>query len=184
MILIIDCCSGRESLSYDEFVRPVLGIAMERDACAARHISQVEGNDLLSADGIIICGTALMDNDFLKHARRFIALKRLEKPVLGICAGMQIISKVFGGGIERLQEIGMTRIRVVKKDPLFSGKREFGAYSLHNLCAKLPPSFTELARSSGCLQAFRHDMKPVYGVLFHPEVRNRWIIDNFLKMQL
>jgi GMP synthase (glutamine-hydrolysing) len=37
-----------------------------------------------------------------------------------------------------------------------------------------------LAASEGRVQAIRHRSFPLYGLLFHPEVRNEWLIERFL----
>jgi GMP synthase-like glutamine amidotransferase len=44
----------------------------------------------------------------------------------------------------------------------------------------LPDSFRILATSRKGPAIIRHGERPVYGVLFHPEVRNEWLIERFL----
>jgi GMP synthase-like glutamine amidotransferase len=31
-------------------------------------------------------------------------------------------------------------------------------------------------------KAFQHETRPIYGIIFHPEVRNRWILDRFANL--
>ena len=61
-------------------------------------------------------------------------------------------------------------------------KKEFEAYELHNYSVKPSKDFEILAKSKKCVQAIKHKSKPIYGILFHPEVRNKWIIKRFLKL--
>ncbi|RLI97400.1 MAG: hypothetical protein DRO99_03070 [Candidatus Aenigmatarchaeota archaeon] len=176
MTMLIDVCMEKDSLWKHEFVDPV-----QRAAPGSRvvHMSDVTEQDIGEADSIIICGTALMDNEYMKHWNDFGWLKRTDVPVLGICAGAHIISKIFGGSICMSNEIGMVEIRVTERNDLFRGT--FHAYELHNSAASLPRGFIALAESDKCLQAFRHASKDIYGVLFHPEVRNTGTIARFLE---
>jgi GMP synthase-like glutamine amidotransferase len=85
---------------------------------------------------------------------------------------------VFGLVLTRCVEIGMTQMTTIALNSLFSGA--FQAYSLHNFAVESSDEFEILAESKKCLQAIKNKQKPIYGVLFHPEVRNPAIIKNFL----
>jgi GMP synthase-like glutamine amidotransferase len=69
-----------------------------------------------------------------------------------------------------------------EENALFSGK--FNAYALHNFAVSPSGSFGLLAKSGKCAHAIKHKERDLYGVLFHPEVRNVQIIDNFVKNRL
>jgi GMP synthase (glutamine-hydrolysing) len=120
-----------------------------------------------------------MDTTTLNRITRFNWLKNFNIPVLGICAGMQTIGLVFGGYLENCREIGMIKIETFKKNILFSST--FQAYSLHNYSLEPPAEFEMLAKSENCIQAIKHKNKDIYGVLFHPEVRNKEVIQNFIQ---
>jgi GMP synthase (glutamine-hydrolysing) len=120
-----------------------------------------------------------MDTTTLNRIARFNWLKNFNIPVLGICAGMQTIGLVFGGYLENCREIGMIKIETFKKNILFSST--FQAYSLHNYSLEPPAEFEMLAKSENCIQAIKHKNKDIYGVLFHPEVRNKEVIQNFIQ---
>ncbi|MDN7024339.1 hypothetical protein FGU65_05445 [Methanoculleus sp. FWC-SCC1] len=181
MILIVDLGYRENSLGLDEFVMPIVHIVREAGAdCCIRHFTDIDEDILRQADGVILCGTALRDNLFADRIGEFAWLEGFEKPVLGICAGMQVLTLIFGGSIEACGEIGMTDIRVTAADPLFDGRDDFTAYELHTFSVKPPEPFTVLAHSDRCIQAVRHRARPLYGVIFHPEVRSEWVVTRFL----
>jgi GMP synthase-like glutamine amidotransferase len=181
MILVVDLCWEKDSLSHPEFVLPIAEIVRAAgEKVCIRHFSEVSERDRIAASSIILCGTALKDHVFADHPELFSWIPGCGRPVLGICAGMQAIAKAFGGGTEPGCEIGMTEVRVTAEDPLFPGKDRFEAYELHTYAAVCPRSFWVIAESSGCIQAIRHRTLPIYGVMFHPEVRNEWVVEQFL----
>jgi GMP synthase-like glutamine amidotransferase len=73
----------------------------------------------------------------------------------------------------------MTRITTTAPNPLFSST--FHAYALHNFSLKSGEGFEVLAESKKCVQAIKRKNEHIYGVLFHPEVRNPEIIQRFVK---
>ena len=194
-ILVIDCTA--EKLHFLEFVQPILDAIQKSNTnkskktaldCSVVHYSKLTEKQALNADAIILTGTSLADNTHLQHIAKFGFLKNYQKPVLGICAGMQIIAKVFGAEIEKRKstEIGNIKIKISKDDLLFAGlENGFAAYALHNNSTTLPKNFELLASSSLCkVQAFRHKSKPIYGVEFHPEVGSKKVLRNWLEIVL
>lgn len=175
-ILIIDMCPEKDSLWKGEFVRPIIDIACGNCDCEVYHFTEDFNSD--NYDKIILSGSPLGDFEYLKYIDKFEWLKTIEKPVLGICAGMQVISKVFGCDLIDCQEIGMTKIKTIKENKLFCG--EFEAYSLHNSAVKINENFEILAESDKCAQAIKHNETDISGVLFHPEARNKLIISRFI----
>jgi GMP synthase-like glutamine amidotransferase len=178
MILVVDMNFKKNSLGFTEFVSPIISIAEELDECVVRHYSEVRQEDTRNCSKLILSGTALKDNATLKQTEKFEWIKDCDKPVLGICAGMQTIGLVFGSRLEKCLEIGMTQITTLMANSLFSSS--FKAYSLHNYSIQPSLGFDVLAESTKCMQAVKHKEKAIYGVLFHPEVRNKEIIQNFI----
>ena len=191
-ILVVDCTS--EKLHFPEFVQPVLD-AIQGSGSAKKssksgfdysvvHRSKLTERQAMNAQALILTGTSLADNAYLKNISKFNFLKNYEKPVLGICAGMHIIANVFGAKIEKRKsaEIGNIKVEISKDDSLFAGMgNEFIAYALHNNSTTLPKNFILLASSQQCkVQAFRHKSKPIYGVEFHPEVGSKKVLVNWL----
>jgi GMP synthase (glutamine-hydrolysing) len=181
MILLVDLCYRDGSLGREEFVCPIARIV---DAAGEEyrvvHHSRVPGSAARDCDGIILCGTPIRDNGFLRDPSSFSWLSERGLPILGICAGMQVLTLLAGGTVIPCPVIGMTEVRVTASDPIVPGIRTFEVYELHDSACTLPPGYVILAESDRCIQLFRDPVRPVYGVMFHPEVRNEWVVGRFL----
>jgi GMP synthase-like glutamine amidotransferase len=182
MILVVDMNWKKDSLAYGEFVLPIVMAVEPLEPCKVKHYLEVESQEPADYSRIILSGTALKDFAFLEHLDRFSWIKNCEKPILGICAGMQTISQVYGVPLTACLQVGMTEIIPLKENPLFRGS--FKAYALHSYSVTPSATFEVLAESSKCIQALKHKQKTIYGVLFHPEVRNPDILHRFAKLNL
>ena len=175
MILIVNIC--KERLHYYEFVKPIEDIVKQN--FFTKHYKEISKSDLEKVDKVIICGTSLNDEDYLNHIERFSWIKNFEKPILGICGGAQIIGKIFGGKLEGQIEIGQKTI-LFEKD--FLGmKGEKQVYELHNFFVEYSRDFEVFATSS-VPQVAKHKEKPIFCTLFHPEVRQKQLISNFVNI--
>lgn len=172
MILIISTC--QDKLSEEEFVKPIANIVKNFEIKHYKDVGYVD-----NYDKIIICGTALEDNEFIKNLNKFNWLKNTDKDVLGICSGMQIIALMFDAKLTKQKEIGMIQIKCKKINRLFSKNLE--VYELHNNGLKNLDNFNILAENDN-IQSIKHKEKPFYGIMFHPEVRNEEIIKNFISL--
>ncbi len=171
-----------EKMHFFEFVKPVQDIVKAcGKKCSAKHYSEITAKDVEKAEKIILCGTSLRDTAYLNNLEKFSFLKKFRKPVLGICAGMQVIAEVFSCGLEKCAEIGLVKIEFEKNFLGAEGIQE--VFELHNFgvkdSAKLREIFDVYAET-GTVQAFMHRWKPFYGVLFHPEVRQKELVKNFV----
>jgi len=168
MILIVSTCS--DPLSELEFVRPLEKIISDSNVV---HYTAITADDIETADKIIITGTALKDFDYLEDD--FGWLKTVNKPVLGICAGMQAIVKTFGGELSDETTIGVQTVTVLKESILASD--DFNAYFLHSKTGA--GDFDVLGTVDGNPAMIKHPSKEIYGVIFHPEVMNEELIAAF-----
>ena len=183
MILIVDLCYKPRSLSRYEFVDPIAGIVRRTGSMyEIVHFTELTGDLIEKAGGIILCGTALKDNFFAERINLFSWIEDLNKPLLGICAGMQVVATVFGGGIVPQPKIGLEKIEIVKETPLLGPPREIEGYHLHNFGVTLPPGFDLVAGRPSLIEAFKHQTRPIHGIIFHPEVRNRWVVERFVDL--
>lgn len=99
-------------------------------------------------------------------------------PIFGICYGMQLTCKHFGGKIEKgsTKEYGKMPIHIQEKDCLLfqdipSSNDVWMSHGDH--VVNLPEGFTTAAISDNKLQAaIYHQAKQIYCVQFHPEVRH------------
>ena len=181
MILLINIC--KERLHYYEFVKPIEDILKKNNlAFFTLNYKEIQEKILERADKAIICGTSLKDNEFMQNSSFFSWIKSFNKPLLGICGGMQVIGRMVGGKIRKEQEIGFFKEKFHKKFLETEGWKE--VYHLHNYFADFSNSDEIEAYSYSdkeIPQAIKHREKEIYGVLFHPEVRNKEIILNFCK---
>jgi len=178
MILLVDLNWKRDSLAYNEFVASIASVLQPLDKCVVKHYLEVDPSEIGDYRRVVLSGNALKDHTAIKHKYHFNWIKKADKPILGICAGMQIISLVFGVPLTPCLQIGMTEIKTVKQNPLFQGS--FTAYALHNYSVEHSQTFETLAQCTQCIQAIKHKQINIYGVLFHPEVRNQQILTQFV----
>lgn len=117
------------------------------------------------------------------------AVLQLGVPILGICYGLQLMTKLRGGRVARtdLAEYGGTAVSVTEESVLFSDiPPDMSCWMSHgDSVVELPPGFCSTARSQGMPVAAMEDRAAgLYGVQFHPEVRHTVygmeVLKNFL----
>jgi len=121
---------------------------------------------------------------FLRQEIRLIEeALRLDKPILGVCLGSQLLASALGAPVTKgkTKEIGwhpITLTQAALRDPLWVGlEPSFVAYHWHGDVFGLPSGAVSLASSELTKhQAFRHG-RSAYGVLFHMEVTEAIIRD-------
>jgi GMP synthase (glutamine-hydrolysing) len=110
-------------------------------------------------------------------------------PVLGICYGMQLMSYMLGGTVEKAEqrEYGKVNIIFDTGSKLFEGiEKESTCWMSHTYYVNnLPEGFVKCADTPNCpVAAMENIEKKLYGVQFHPEVvhtpKGRDILNNFL----
>jgi GMP synthase-like glutamine amidotransferase len=183
MILLLDLCYEKDSLSQYEFVYPIADtLTRSGSSSEIRHFTELNEIEWERYDRIILCGTALKDNHYVEKMELFSWILNSKKPILGICAGMQVISAVFGGKIMPQPAIGLANINIIRESNLLGRPREIEGYHLHNFGVTLPEGFLLLAGKPDGVEAFCHPTGLIFGIVFHPEVRNRWIIERFARL--
>jgi GMP synthase (glutamine-hydrolysing) len=117
-------------------------------------------------------------------------LLRMGVPIFGICYGMQLITHLEGGVVERgRREYGRAHISVERPEGIFEGfaaGEQTQVWMSHGDHVKeAPPGFRRLASTPDLpYAAFCSEERQIYGVQFHPEVahtvRGEDVISNFL----
>jgi para-aminobenzoate synthetase len=116
------------------------------------------------------------------------ALRRCEKPLLGVCLGHQGIGWVEGGEVAAAPEPMHGRVVEIEHDgsPLFAGiPSPFKATRYHSLSLKhpLPSRLREIATAGGVPMGIEHRERPQWGVQFHPESiatpQGKRLLENF-----
>jgi GMP synthase (glutamine-hydrolysing) len=103
------------------------------------------------------------------------ALLELGIPVLGICYGMQLITRELGGEVQGAEvgEFGRSQLTVKEPGRLLAGlPHEQTCWMSHrDTVFAPPPGFTALASSSESpVAALESVERGIYGIQFHPEV--------------
>ena len=111
-------------------------------------------------------------------------------PVLGICYGMQLMSKALGGKVEHAhwREYGRATLTVTNHRLLFKNiPRNSTSWMSHgDKVKRMPKGFTRIGLSRNTsIAAFANFEKRLFGVQFHPEVAHteygKEILKNFVK---
>lgn len=126
--------------------------------------------------GVILSGGP--DSTNQEGARRLPKWLDLNKqPILGICYGIHLLAREFGGTIRNsnLREYGKEEIILedLATDTLFQGcDKIFDAWMSHgDDIQDYGTKLEVLARSdSGAIAAIKHKSLPIYGLQYHPEV--------------
>jgi GMP synthase-like glutamine amidotransferase len=92
---------------------------------------------------------------------------------------MQIISLIHKGKLKQKTEIGFYKEKFTKNFLGIKKNSEKKVYHLHNNYAVLSKEFEEFTNSK-IPTAIKHKTKEIYGTLFHPEIRNKEIIKDFI----
>lgn len=181
--LIVNDCRNDDLLTLREFVWPI----QRSLPIPSRVVSlkKLKESDVNHADLIIFSGCQLKDNEYVNHIPKLKWLVKLNKPMMGICAGHQILGSVFGGKLTsgKTPSIGMRTVTKTREHALTESlDSSFSVYSLHGNAVSLPKGFVSLAKSSPFTnEVMVHSTKPIVGVSFHPEVANKSFFSAFVK---
>jgi GMP synthase (glutamine-hydrolysing) len=148
----------------------------------------IEEVERLSPGGIILSGgpaTVRQNNAPLCDEGLF----KLGIPVLGICYGMQLITKMLGGevGLSSKREFGRAELESLKDSPLFRDiEMPMTVWMSHSDRILSPPkgfhAIAKTANSPVC--AISDENNHIYAIQFHPEVSHtplgRKLLANFL----
>ncbi len=160
--------------------------------CEIINHKKIKNKDIgKSVKGIILSGGPLNVYQINKYTFDKKILNN-KKPVLGICFGHQILSKLNGGRVmqSKFREFGLTNILKKRESPLvknfFNKNNNNKVWMSHaDQVSKLPKNFNIVASSQNSKFAIiENKSKNYFGVQFHPEVTHtengKKIIKNFI----
>ncbi|MFB0515228.1 MAG: glutamine-hydrolyzing GMP synthase, partial [Candidatus Neomarinimicrobiota bacterium] len=163
----------REHHVYSE----ILPFDTTAEALSGEHIAAI----ILSGGPASVFGAAAPQLD-----NRVLALN---KPILGICYGLQTLLHLTGGKVSTggRGEYGPATLSIDKADNLFQGLSDrIPVWMSHgDRVEELSSEWEVLGRSeNGAIAAVRHRANPFFGTQFHPEVQHTpdggTILANFL----
>jgi GMP synthase (glutamine-hydrolysing) len=151
------------------------------------HVGKPVPREMADKAGLIVMGGPMgvyeqAKYPFLGDEMRLIeSALAMERPVLGVCLGSQLLAAVLGAAVKKgeRKELGwhaVTLAEFAAQDPLFAGVGpEFWPFHWHGDVFSLPKQAVGLASSQRTpCQAFRYG-KNAYGILFHLEVTREQI---------
>ena len=152
------------------------------------HTISFEDVQKLKPKGIILSGgpMSVYDDSAPKIDPRIFNLK---VPFLGLCYGLQLICKNFGGIVEPAdsREYGKSILRVIDNSDILHGVEDASIVwmSHGDYLTELPKGFKVVGESDHSpMCAISNRTKRIYGLQFHPEVvhteKGEKIIKNFL----
>jgi GMP synthase (glutamine-hydrolysing) len=119
------------------------------------------------------------------------AIFELGVPVLGICYGMQLMSHLLGGKLERSRrrEYGHARFEAQDGSPLLKGfESPAQVWMSHGDSILQPPAGFQVTGRSGSnpVAAIESRERRLFGIMFHPEVQHttqgQTVLANFLEL--
>jgi GMP synthase (glutamine-hydrolysing) len=136
----------------------------------------VDSRQLLkNAKGIILSGSPFSVYDADAPNVNLDELKAIA-PILGVCYGAQLMSKNWGGHVERskTREYGRAQLHILKNDnDLLKGlSAKSQVWMSHGDTISAIPKGATLIASTESVEAaaFKLDGQNIYGIQFHPEV--------------
>ena len=138
--------------------------------------------------GIIFTGgpSSVYNNNSPKISKEIFSLGI---PILGICYGMQLMTYLLDGKVEKAnkREYGITSVRINNKNKLFKDFKTNNDFLMSHTdyVSILPKDFKNIASTNNCINAgIANNKRKLYGIQFHPEVNDSkngtLIIKNFL----
>ena len=154
---------------------------------------KINNSDIIKKNiaGIILSGGPLnvYENNKFKFDKKIL---KLGVPILGICFGHQILSKLLGGKVKKSKhrEFGLATINKVSNSILtknfFNKNNTSNVWMSHaDQVSKMPKNFKVIASTKNSKLTIIENIKDnFYGVQFHPEVthtsKGKTLIRNFL----
>jgi GMP synthase (glutamine-hydrolysing) A subunit len=143
-------------------------------------VHYLDAGDLSSADAVVLSGSSApwSEHDPAALAELGETVAASDRPVLGICAGHQLLAMAAGGEVRPMAERGeaaehgYAEVEVLDGSDLLRGlpARASVFHDHTDEIVSLPSGFRVLARSTRCpVQAIAETERRWWGAQFHPE---------------
>lgn len=170
-VLLIDNKSAH-LVKLRQLIKQSFGVCIIRQ----RDPRELQADDLEWCNIVIISGG--QGRSVTKNPRTFArmvrAIERCEKPTIGICLGAEAIAVYFGGTLQELpvRRVGNVYIRPQSSE-LSLPKKGAKVYEFHRwaIAKDLPQQLISVVESKDGVEVFRHANNLIWGLQFHPEVR-------------
>ncbi len=148
----------------------------------------IDGYDLIVFSGGSNVSTVLENPE--EYFTEMDIIKQAKIPVLGICLGLEIIVKAFGGELQKLSEAHRGNVQLKIEDSELKLKINSDVLNVsegHGIGIRtLPEGFISCASSEHGIEIIKHRDRAILGLQFHPEVSSNpklieWIF-GFLKV--
>ena len=157
-----------------------LGCEKKKNKCLLNWLKKINPGGIILSGGEDIGVYKSRD----KNEARIIKWSLTKKiPVLGICRGMQVINKFFGGTKVRINNHAGTRHKIYgnycKSRDTVNSFHNWG-FKLENLAGELK---TNTLAKDKTIESFKHKKFKIYGIMWHPERERFFRKDDLSLMQ-
>jgi len=184
-IIIIDFGSQVTKL----IARRVRDLGVFSEIISIKDLNKIK--DYRHIKGIILSGgPSTVTKKTYQSIPKEVLLKKI--PILGICYGLQLIAKLFGGTVKasnKKREFGRANLFKKKKSLLinnfFNTKNKSVWMSHQDAVIRIPKNFKVIASTKDSkLAIIENTKKKIFGIQFHPEVTHtengKKIFKNFI----
>lgn len=180
-ILVLDLNKKKNDIFFYEYVLPVIKIIeKENKDYEVKHFLEEINFNLYKK--IILCGVPIKDFTYEEYINKFNWIKNFENPIFGICAGYQVIGKIFSQKIIENEKIGIFETKKINEDIILKNIDEpIYIYKLHKKALNTDNTFFGLLKSDFD-DLIKHKEKNIYASSFHPEIKNKQILVNFINI--
>ena len=184
MILIITTHSKKIKILENEFLEPIKKIVKKNNFnFKISHYTNLEKTNLSNFSKIIICGTCIKDDSYFKEIDKFNKLKNTSIPIFAICSGFQIMSILYNQKVEKLKKpmIDNFNLEKVNDDIILNNVILKKAYHINKYFTHFDNTFKIILKDK-VISLVKLKNKKIYLSLFHIEVNNEVLLENFLNL--
>jgi GMP synthase-like glutamine amidotransferase len=170
MILIVDNTNGDKTVYFND----LLGILKDYIIiCSSDTLDAIDSKDvdlvILSGSSVVKDGEEFYINSQMLSLNKLVIQRFIDKPIIGICYGCQLINYLFGGSLEKLHTPYCDKSLVNFKNGISIPIQFCFRYYMD----RVAPSFKVLAETNIRGHTYPimicHKYKSIYGMIFHAE---------------